>query len=111
MSDNYTNYDNEERTFGFFESDSPMWCTVIIMGIVTTIVGVLFGVGAMIKCAFACALIIGGLCLLAMGIYKLNEIISIWTKGHSKIVWTVLGIIFVIIAVSACHNELVDLLS
>ncbi len=54
MADNSTNCINEDGTYGFFEPDSPMYGTLVIMGIVTTIVGVLFGVGAMMKCACVC---------------------------------------------------------
>lgn len=121
MSDYYTHYDNEGRTTGYSRADEGsdtdgfIWLIWIAHGIMAAIIGVLFGVGTMLKVVFWYTLIVGGItgviCLFVMGISKLNEILEIWTNGHAKVVWTVLGIVFFISAVSACHNDLVNLLS
>lgn len=116
MSERRDYYDDMGNHIGYSQpscgggGDFDLWMSLIILGIIAIVIGVIFGVGSMLGFVFWIALIsgVGGLIifLVAMGITKLNSFLDDKTDGHASVVWVVISIILVIMGVSACHSWL-----
>ena len=120
MSERRNYYDDEGNYVGYSDTESrgsifdiPFWVLLLPGAVISVLVGIFGGVGAMLKVALVYGIIMGAFYLLGvlLGgvmvlIAKLHDHLNEKTNGHANVIWIILFIGLIVGGVSACHNLL-----